>query len=299
MPSASHRSLFVLAFVLIASTASAQNTRSAVSVTGSDSAMCTVLDPCRTFNIALAHTNADGEVIALTSGGYGPFTVDRPASISAAPGIYAALVAPGGNGVVINAGPGAKVVLRNLFIYGMLSGYAGVSVTGSGAETSIENCVIDGFHNFGGVVASLNFNLANSTIRNCNSGLWITNATTPVKAYIERVLIEDTFSAYAMFVGANARVTVLDSASYRSGGEGFHAEAGGNLTLENTISVGASSGFRVQGTGSKINISNCVATDNGTGLVIVAPGVMETAGNNKVSGNSTNVAGTPTGVGQQ
>jgi hypothetical protein len=264
-----------------------------------DTAACTVPDPCRTFNIALAHTNSNGEVVALTSGGYGPFTVDRAATVLAASGIYAALAAPGGNGVVVNAGAGSKVAIRNLFIYGMGSGYAGVSVTGSGAETTIENCVIDGFGNFAGVVAFLNFTIVDSTIRNCLSGVWVDNAATTVKANVERVLIEDTRGGYALLADRNAFVTVRDSASYRSAGEGFHAEAGGKMTIENSISVDSGNGIRVQGTGSIIRISNCVVTDNTLGLVVVAPGVMETWGNNKVSGNGTNVDGTLTPVGQQ
>src|SRR6185503_20380156 len=43
--------------------------------TGSDSNPCTPTAPCRTFNKALTTIISGGEVVVLTSGGYGPATV--------------------------------------------------------------------------------------------------------------------------------------------------------------------------------------------------------------------------------
>src|SRR5437870_9513770 len=74
-----------LASLLIASVSFAQNNRSAVSVNGSDANPCTTVSPCRSFGVALAHTNPDGEVIALDSGGYGAFTISQPVSVIGAP----------------------------------------------------------------------------------------------------------------------------------------------------------------------------------------------------------------------
>src|SRR5437660_8336392 len=82
--------------------ANAQNTRSAVSVTGSDAATCTVPDPCRTFGAALSKTNSGGEVIVLSSGGYGPFTVSQAVTIVSPPGIYAAIAPASGIGISIS-----------------------------------------------------------------------------------------------------------------------------------------------------------------------------------------------------
>src|SRR5438105_5900792 len=64
--------------ILICWTAAyAQNNRSAVSLTGVDTASCTVPDPCRTFGTAISRTNAGGEIVVLSSAGYGPFTVNK------------------------------------------------------------------------------------------------------------------------------------------------------------------------------------------------------------------------------
>ena len=58
-------SLFSLFAFLVAAVATAQNNRSAVAVSGNDLNPCTVASPCRSFAVALAHTVAGGEVIAL------------------------------------------------------------------------------------------------------------------------------------------------------------------------------------------------------------------------------------------
>jgi hypothetical protein len=63
-------------FLFSAAAASALNNRSAVSVSGNDVNPCTTVSPCRSFVAAVAATNAGGEVIAIDSGGYGPFVID-------------------------------------------------------------------------------------------------------------------------------------------------------------------------------------------------------------------------------
>src|SRR6187401_2596973 len=59
--------------------------RTFVSTSGSDANPCTRTDPCRNFQAAIANTLAGGEVVALDSGGYGTFTVDKSLTIAGAP----------------------------------------------------------------------------------------------------------------------------------------------------------------------------------------------------------------------
>jgi hypothetical protein len=281
-------------FLLVAAVPlSAQNNRSAVSVTGSDTATCTVPDPCRTFAIALSKTNSGGEVVALSSGGYGPFTIDRPATVAAAPGVYAAIALNGlGACITVDSGAGARVVIRGLSLYGFGFAQFGIDITHSGEETHIENCTIDGIGNGDGVVAFLNVTVTDTVIRGCRSGIWI-NA--PVKGNVERVQIYDTTALYGLLSAGGANVTARDTISIRSAGSGFHAE-GGKLTLENCLSTRATGyGIAGIGMGGVARISNCVVTDNTYGLV----GTIETFGNNKIRGNGTNVSATLTSVAQQ
>src|SRR5215831_4846127 len=67
--------------LILASGASAQVQRTFVSGGGSDSNPCSRTAPCRTFGQALSQTSSGGEVVALDSAGYGPFSITQAVSI--------------------------------------------------------------------------------------------------------------------------------------------------------------------------------------------------------------------------
>jgi hypothetical protein len=206
--------------------------------------------------------------------------------------------------VLINAGAGARVVIRNLALYGMGTGNAGVSITGSGQETHIENCIIDGFVNYG-VISFLNFTAADTTIRHCGDGIRVDNAGGVVKGNLERVLIQDC-TGIGLYVVRNATVTVRNSsATGNSSGSiaGFEADDGGQLFIENCLAARNTAGIRTwtnfsANTGGIVRMSNCVITDNTTGVQRLT-GTIETFTNNKISGNGTQVFGSLTAVAQQ
>src|SRR5262245_27210800 len=140
--------LVLLAAAGAARPAQAQLNRTAVSVNGNDLNDCSVAAPCRNFSRAISQTNAGGEVVALDSGGYGPFTVDRSLTVQAAPGVYAGVTATSGSAIIIGIGPGGKAVLRGLTIEGLGLASFGIDFrrpTGSGGDLHVERCVIDGF----------------------------------------------------------------------------------------------------------------------------------------------------------
>jgi hypothetical protein len=83
--------LQILAVFVVSAAVYAQNNRSAVSLTGNDMASCTVPDPCRTFDVAISKTNSGGEVIVLSTAGYGPFTVTKSVSVISPPAYHAAM----------------------------------------------------------------------------------------------------------------------------------------------------------------------------------------------------------------
>ena len=65
--------------------------RAFVSTTGNDANPCSLVAPCRSFQAAINTVTAGGEVIAVDSGGYGSFTVDKSVTVSAAPGVHAGI----------------------------------------------------------------------------------------------------------------------------------------------------------------------------------------------------------------
>src|SRR5437016_8726467 len=165
----------IILAILFSTTVLGLNNRSAVSLSGLDSASCTVPDPCRTFDVAISKTNDGGEVIVLSSAGYGPFTVTKSISVISPPAYHAAIAPTSGDAITINV-DNAAVVLRGLTLNGSLGGVNGITFTGAATESDtklyVENCVVSGFANHGvnfvrngnlfisGLIAANNYSVA-------------------------------------------------------------------------------------------------------------------------------------------
>src|SRR6266550_8497663 len=132
-----------LAIALIVSTAAfAQNNRSFVSTTGNDANSCTAGNECRSFSRAISVTNSGGDIIAISSGGYGPFTIDKSITVMGAPGVVAAITTAA-DGIDIPAGPTDKIVLRGLSVNA--NGSVGIGISaGDFGMLAIENCTVVG-----------------------------------------------------------------------------------------------------------------------------------------------------------
>jgi parallel beta helix pectate lyase-like protein len=105
------RILCTLICTLVAASASAS--RVFVASTGLDTNPCTRTAPCRTFAFAITQVTAGGEIVALDTAGYGPFSVPFSISVYAAPGAVAAV---SGEIDVTAAASTDTVDLRGLFI---------------------------------------------------------------------------------------------------------------------------------------------------------------------------------------
>src|SRR5215217_8162619 len=84
------------------STALADGARSYISPNGSDNRPCTRNQPCRTFDAALAKTDAGGEIVAMETGTYDPTTVTKSMTLAAASGADVAIRANAGNAVTVS-----------------------------------------------------------------------------------------------------------------------------------------------------------------------------------------------------
>src|SRR5271157_1707828 len=116
------------AAALSAVPAHAQQPRTFVSPTGSDSNPCTLAAPCRTFQAAIVQTNSGGEIAVLGTAGYNggaTFNIDRPISIVNPGGFEAGIVVPsGGDGITFTTG--GPVYLGGLTIEGDGVGGTGI-----------------------------------------------------------------------------------------------------------------------------------------------------------------------------
>ncbi len=309
--------LAACAALLFPVVASAQQNRTAVSINGLDTNPCTVASPCRSFTAAMAQTNSGGEIIAVDSGGYGAFIVSRAVSVQAAPGVYAGVTAASsGDAIYVDAGASSTVVLRNLVLNGLGTGHAGISITATSAEVHIENCVIQNFATYG-VFAFLNVRISDSIIRKCGSAIWIDNAGAAVKATVVNVAMKEmdggdlVSPGTGIFAHRNATVTVRNSVAVKATNSAFRAAGGGVLNLESCTATDNGTGItagislnsltpgtvRLSNNLGTVRLSNNLVTGNATG--ISNGGTIETWGNNKIAGNTTNLSGSAlTGVAQ-
>lgn len=293
----SGRILFTVAALLLALflTPSAQAVlanRVFMSTNGNNAHNCAnPLTPCLTFAGALAQVAVGGEVIAETTGGYGPLNITQSVSINAAPGV----VAYTGSQVNVNA-PGATVVLRGLTIDGT------GTTTGSGinviavAALHVESCVIRGF---AGVLnpdgngiyftSAGQLFLKDTILRGNNIGVELYAGNGILNAVVEHCRAENNFD-HGFEMAGNGHTTIRDTVSSGNGGEGFMIYAPTStldVTLENcTASNNAFDGVAIV-YGGTVRVSNCTITDNaGYGFDnFSGAGIFLSRQNNTVEGN--------------
>ena len=102
------------------SLAAAQASRTWVSGVGDDANPCSRTAPCKTFAGAISKTAPAGEIDTLDPGGFGAVTITKSITIDGTAGLAGVLVS-GTNGIVVNAGSGDVVILRNIDFNGGLT----------------------------------------------------------------------------------------------------------------------------------------------------------------------------------
>jgi hypothetical protein len=128
----------VTALMVACSPALASVSRTFVSGAGTDTGTCPLTAPCRTFAYALTQTVSNGEIIVLSSAGYGAVTITQAVSIINTSN-YAGVTVASGNGITINAGTNDSVVLRGISVDGGGTGSNGI-VFNSGGKLTIDQC---------------------------------------------------------------------------------------------------------------------------------------------------------------
>jgi hypothetical protein len=327
----------LLVTLALASTGAAAVQRAFVSAaTGLDTNTafnCDAIHPCRFFQAAMTVTDTNGEVVVLDSGGYGAVTITQSLSLIAPPGVYGGIsVFPNASGITIST-DGVVVQLRGLTINGQ-GGSKGIKVMAA-AQLTVENCVVAGMEGAGiYVTGPVNLRVSDTTIRDSGSGLIVEDG---VQGYVTRSTISGNSDYGVSVYGSLDDVsTVLeisdttidgniggvrvlaDSATssldvsihesrvvrnindfgipgilvYSSNGGMASLIASNNLISKNTAGIFADQlGARVWASG------NTVTDNTGVGLLNAGTAVFESAGNNSVRNNGTDVSDGVTLVG--
>jgi hypothetical protein len=312
----------------LSGTADAQGFTRYVSSGGSDANPCTRALPCRTLQAGIDITPIGGEVQVLDSGDYGSnVSIGKSITVSAV-GVSAALSGT----LKINGTTNTTVVIRGLHLNGHGIVNRGIEILRS-KVVSIEDCVVERYagHGIDAGRAFDQFNIFASRLSvlrtvSRNNGInglsfsWApfltiadshfdNNGGHGVSASLGNVtMVRSTASQNAGtgVVYRGATIDVSQSIAANNGGAGFAVfdafscdvcYSTGRMTLIDTTARGnAAAGLVV--CASELGppdcvgrLSNSVITENGIGIQNL--GVVETRGNNTVTGNGVNLTGDP------
>jgi hypothetical protein len=256
-----------LVALLYAAPAHAQASRTWVSGVGNDANPCSRTAPCKTFAGAISKTAAKGEINCLDPGGFGAVTITKAITINCE-GVIAGVLAAGTNGVVVNAGPTDRVILRGLDINGFGTGINGIRFL-AGQALLVENCIIYEFTTNG-------IDMVIAT----NSSLTVKNT-----------IITDVSGAGIRFGGGGGvpaisadRVTI-----FRVGTNAVQVGAPGTATVSNSQIFGNGAGVAATAGGAIMNASNNLLENNNIGANASVAGATVALTNNDLFANNTAV----------
>ena len=292
-----------LLLLLGASSAFAQATRTWISGVGDDVNPCSRTAPCKTFAGAISKTASGGIIDVLDPGGFGAVTITKPITLESV-GNVGSILASGTNGVVINVpGATATVVIRGLSIdgAGTTLGTNGVRVLAVG-KLIIEDSTIENFSSngvdFESSTANSQLVINNTTINSITNGsinaagVFVQSAG--AAATLNRARI--TQNNYGVFV-RNGTVSAIQSVISANSVNNVRADSIGTVkvSLDNTLlndSPGTSVFAHVSTTA--VTLSNCSVIGNGVGLSALSAATINSFGNNRLFGNTTDGAPTNT-----
>jgi hypothetical protein len=222
-------SLAAVLLMGLASSASAQATRTWVSGVGDDVNPGSRTAPCKTFAGAISKTAVKGVINVLDPGGFGMVTITKSITIDGS-GVEGHILASGTNAIVINAADTDVVILRNLSFEGVDTGLAAVKIINAGA-VYLENCRIENFQQ--GVVET-------------------TAAATGTQIFLRECLIQEcSGEGVSLAPGAGAAsAALLENTRIEGCGSGITVADRGRAVLSNcTIAFNVADGVKKIGKG--------------------------------------------------
>ena len=274
------KALFVVTFILVLASAAQAQTRTWVSGVGDDLNPCSRTAPCKTFAGAINKTAKDGEISVLDPGGYGAVTITKSIYINGTHGAgYGSILASGVNGIIINitdVNDVRKAVrLRALDINGASTGINGISILAAN-DVWVEDSVIDGFTG-NGTTTGIGIRVATGATINVNvHDTMIHKTVTGIRA-----------NATAGFAVVNVRDSNLEGNLV-----GLDASTNSFVTVRaSRITDNTSNGLFASVSGSQLTVSECVISNNATGINAAAGSVVRALSNHLLY-NTTGFAGT-------
>jgi hypothetical protein len=289
--------------------AHAQATRTWISGVGDDVNPCSRTAPCKTFAGAISKTAAGGEIDVLDPGGFGAVTITKAITFDGGGGQVASVLASSTNGINVNAGATAVVILRNLRLNGIAQstgpGVNGISIS-SAAKVIIEKCDIFDWGTLAVSVTpttgTLFLKIQETTMNGNGGGITIkpTGGAT-VNASLESVHLDANGGGLKVdgTGGGTSQVAVSDSSISLSGANGINAVSGtSNVTVDvkdSVIANNTQSGIvsnNSSGGTSTVTVGSSILSNNVVGAFsIVGTGTLLSYKNNQVTGPTGSTPG--------
>jgi len=289
--------VLVLIALALPASASAQATRTWVSGVGDDANPCSRTAPCKTFAGAISKTATNGEINCLDPGGFGGVTITKSIAIKCHYTEGGVLVS-GTNAIVVNAPTTANVTLRGLDINGINTGLNGVRIL-QAKTVKILDSEIFGFVRNGIDCEPSNNNMKlgvyNTHIHDVvGNGIFVAPpANGNCKATIKRNVIEDNGC------GVTSSGRLPDPAFNYAVNCGTTANLGGTARaniIDNVIADHIHVGVMSRGGTSIARIGLNDIMNNGTGILSIDAGPLESWNDNHFGGNGVHGVSTAPGV---
>ena len=261
-------SALLLGAMVTVSEATGTEGRDFISTNGTDTGTCAVAAPCRTISFALTQLANNGELVFLTSGGYGPATITQGVTLSAE-GVHASISAPTGSGLTINA-PSQTVTIRGLSILsdGLFNSVDGITVNSVGT-LYLQGLTIEGFGNEGVTMAGGSLFMQDSDVRACQvGGLDVFNTGTT--AYVKNSNF--SFCSAGLEADDGTSVTAAGcSANYNEGGFACNAKTTANslVLINDTAMENFAYGVEATGSFAVITLDGMLITQNFIGVELM------------------------------
>jgi hypothetical protein len=280
----------LLGLVLADTTAHAQS-QSWVSGVGNDANPCTRIAPCMTFAGAISKTTAGGEIDCLDPGGYGAVTITKAITLDCS-GAFGLIQVSGSNAVNVAAGANDKVIIRGLSFDGVGGGGLNGIVFTSGAQLSVERCLIKGFSQDGirvNLSASGAVYVTNTYITNVSSGIVAQTTAGALTVTINQTTIANPTVYGFQAADGTVDVTITNTLIANAGASAVIGSAGSpQINVDSSSVVDSTIAFHAASASTVIRISNNNIYNDATEFIIVSGGAIETASNNRVTpGGST------------
>jgi hypothetical protein len=289
------RAVLVVILLSIATQASAQVARVFLSGTGDDANDCSnAATPCRSLQGAVNQSPANGEVIVMTSGGFGTATITKSLTINAPSGI----VAFNARTITVTIAPTDKVVIRGLSMNGaVFADTYGIRFT-SGGTLVVENSTVAGFlYAIGQEASGSNLIVNHCAFRNNNIGVFsqFSSGTDLASLTIENSRFENN-SGFGVFLYDHIRAVVRDSlatGNARAYGIWQNDASEGSLLLDGCVASGSIDGVWALGANQNaatVRLTNSTIVGNDNGLTTILDGQIVSQGKNHIWGNTASEA---------